>query len=377
MKKRQNRILAPASCAALLLVPAFVQADDLEEKLSGLTLPPGFEISVYAEVENARQMAMGDGVLYVGSRRAGKLHAIVDTDGDMVADEVTLIADDLNLPSGIAWRDGDLYVGAVNQILRYADLDNRLDNPPEAEVIKDDLPSDRHHGWKYLAFGPDGMLYIPVGAPCNICLSENPVYAAISRMDVTKPDELEIIANGVRNTVGFDFHPETGNLWFTDNGRDWLGDEIPPCELNELTEDGQHFGYPYLHGDDVIDPEFGDKKPDGLVLVNPQLNLGPHTAPLGMKFYRGDQFPTEFRHRALIAEHGSWNRTEEAGPIGYRITMATERNGKFQYETFIDGWLDGDKAWGRPVDLLELADGSMLLSDDLAGVVYRISYSGD
>ena len=297
MKKRQNRILAPASCAALLLVPAFVQADDLEEKLSGLTLPPGFEISVYAEVENARQMAMGDGVLYVGSRRAGKLHAIVDTDGDMVADEVTLIADDLNLPSGIAWRDGDLYVGAVNQILRYADLDNRLDNPPEAEVIKDDLPSDRHHGWKYLAFGPDGMLYIPVGAPCNICLSENPVYAAISRMDVTKPDELEIIANGVRNTVGFDFHPETGNLWFTDNGRDWLGDEIPPCELNELTEDGQHFGYPYLHGDDVIDPEFGDKKPDGLVLVNPQLNLGPHTAPLGMKFYRGDQFPTEFRHR--------------------------------------------------------------------------------
>lgn len=357
--------------ASITSLPA--QASELP--LEKLNLPAGFNISVFAKVKNARQLAAGpDGVFFTGSRRAGNIYAVIDKDRDHVAEKVITIDTDLNLPSGLTYRDGDLYVGAVDRILVYRDIVNTMTNSPEPDVLIGDLPSERHHGWKYIKFGPDGMLYVPVGAPCNICLSDDPRFASILRYDLETKD-YDIYAHGVRNTVGFDWHPETGELWFTDNGRDWLGDYTPPCELNRVTAPGQHFGYPYVHGSDVIDPEFGNQA-GNRKLIEPELNLGPHTAPLGMIFYTGTMFPPEFRNRALIAEHGSWNRSEEAGHIGYRITMAVENDsGKLVYETLIDGWLEDNVGWGRPVDLLQLEDGSILISDDGGNVIYRLTYN--
>jgi glucose/arabinose dehydrogenase len=239
------------------------------------------------------------------------------------------------------------------------------------EIFVDGLPSEAHHGWKYIAFGPDGMLYVPIGAPCNICLSEDERFASILRVSADG-DRLEIFARGVRNTVGFDWHPGTGDLWFTDNGRDWLGDNSPPDELNRAPGKGHHFGYPFCHGGDIADPDFGDQR-GCEEFVAPEQNLGPHVAALGLRFYTGYQFPPEYRGQVLIAEHGSWNRSKK---IGYRITLVQIRNGRAaSYEVFAEGWLDGQKAWGRPVDLLQLPDGSILVSDDYAGAIYRISYA--
>jgi len=347
--------------------------------LEQLKMPDGFTIEVYAEVENARQMAAGGkGIVYVGSRRAGKVHAVIDNNGDGKADRVVLIDEELNLPTGLAYRNGSLYVGAVSTIYRYDNIDQQLDNPPEPVVVVDNLPTERHHGWKFLAFGPDNLLYVPVGAPCNICLSEDPRYASILTMD---PDigasSFEIYAEGVRNTVGFDWHPTTGELWFTDNGRDLLGDDIPPCELNRAPARGMHFGYPFFHGDNLADPEFGaNKSPDAY--VTPALNLTPHSAPLGMMFYTGKQFPAKYHNQVIIPEHGSWNRTPEAGHTGYSLTLGLlKADGNVEYETFINGWLgDDNKYWGRPVHLITEQDGSILLSDGFAGVIYRIRYVG-
>lgn len=339
--------------------------------LHNLQLPPGFKISLFAEdVDNARAMALGDnGVLFVGSRRAGKVHAVVDTDKDGVADEVKLIARNLKMPSGLAFRNGSLYVGAVSTIYRYDNIEARLDNPPEPVVITDDLPTDEHHGWKYLGFGPDGKLYVPVGAPCNVC--DEAGYSVIKRMNADGSD-VEDYALGVRNSVGFDWHPDTRDLWFTDNGRDWLGDDRPPCELNHASQAGQHFGFPFCHGDDIVDPEFGQGRACSEFSA-PAQKLGAHVAPLGMRFYRGDMFPDKYRSQIFIAEHGSWNRSEKSG---YRITLVElDGNQAVSYEPFVTGWLDGDESWGRPVDLLLMPDGSMLISDDKAGAIYRITYS--
>ena len=316
-------------------------------------------------------------MLYVGSRRAGKVHAVIDRDGDFHADEVVLVAEGLNLPSGVAWHGGDLFVGAVSTVYRYRNIDARFRDKPDAEVVTDALPSERHHGWKYLKFGPDGALYVPVGAPCNIC-EPAPPFATILRMDVDRPDVYEVVARGVRNSVGFDWDPATGDLWFTDNGRDHLGDETPPCELNHVTQTGQHFGYPYVHGEGIVDPEFGGSRSAAADYQPPALALGPHTAPLGMIFYRGTQLPERYQGDVLLAEHGSWNRSKDAGPIGYRLIHA-ERDGAgtLRYEVFVDGWLNADGTrWGRPTDVLELPDGSLLVSDDEAGAIYRISYRG-
>jgi len=343
-----------------------------------LNLPEGFTIELFAEgVDNARSMAMGeDGTLFVGTRRANKLYAITDADGDYKADRVILLDSTLEVPNGVAFRDGSLYVAQVNRLLRYPGIEQQLDNPPTPEVIYDDYPTEFHHGWKYIAFGPDDKLYVPVGAPCNICDSAtvDARYASITRMD---PDgtNREIVAHGVRNTVGFTWHPETGELWFTDNGRDMMGDDVPPCELNRVSEAGQHFGYPFCHGGTIPDPEYGDQRPCS-DFVPPVQNLGAHVAPLGVKFYTGDMFPDRYRGQVLIAEHGSWNRSSK---VGYRITMVTlEGNEAVSYEPFIDGWLDeaSQEAFGRPVDLLLLEDGSLLISDDVGDAIYRVSYSG-
>ncbi|WKZ58213.1 MAG: sorbosone dehydrogenase family protein [Cyclobacteriaceae bacterium] len=342
--------------------------------LEKIKLPAGFKIEVFAEVDNARSMVMSpSGVLYIGNRNGDKVYAVKDTDGDFKADKKWTIASGLNMPNGVAFKDGDLYVAEVNRILKYSGIESKLANPPAPEIINDKYPTETHHGWKYIAFGPDGKLYVPVGAPCNICESKDEVYASITRIN---PDGSgrEIFASGVRNTVGFTWHPVTKELWFTDNGRDMLGDDIPPCELNRASKAGMHFGYPYCHGGTIKDPQFGDKRPCSDFTV-PAQNLGPHTAPLGIKFYTGNMFPSGYKNQAFIAEHGSWNRSKK---IGYRVSLVkVENNTKAtSYETFASGWLDDEtqKVWGRPVDVLVLNDGSMLVSDDQANVVYRISY---
>jgi len=359
-------IALAAVITACLSAPACAKVD-----LGQLQLPPGFVIEVYAEgVENARQMALGDkGTLFVGSRDAGKVHAVIDSDGDQQADRVLQIADGLKMPSGLEFRDGSLYVGAVSRILRYDDIESRLDNPPEPVVVTEALPDEAHHGWKYLRFAPDGSLFVPVGAPCNIC--DEAEMATIRRLDVSDGSE-EIFARGVRNSVGLAFHPRSGELWFTDNGRDMMGDDVPDCELNHAPSAGLHFGYPYCHQGDLPDPEFGagrscaDYQP-------PALRLGPHVAPLGLAFYTGDMFPADYRDQLFVTEHGSWNRTEK---IGYRIKLVRfDAQGQVTgQEVFASGWLQGEESWGRPNDVLVMPDGALLVADDQANVIYRISY---
>lgn len=342
--------------------------------IDSLHLPPGFQLQVFAEkVKNARSLELSpDGTLYVGTRGEGKVYALRDEDGDFRADTVYTLAEDLTLPNGVAFRNGSLYVAERSRILRYDNIEANLGNPPEPVVIYDQYPEENHHGWKYIAFGPDDKLYVPVGAPCNICESEEEVFASITRMNPDGSD-MEIVQQGVRNTVGFTWHPETGDLWFTDNGRDRMGDEVPYCELNRAPRDGMHFGYPYCHQGNVPDPEFGDKR-DCDEFTPPAYKLGPHVAPLGLEFYTANQFPAEYQGNIIIAEHGSWNRSKK---IGYRLMLATlNGNDVISYEPFIEGWLDeeSDDAWGRPVDVEIMPDGSLLVSDDFADAIYRITY---
>ena len=342
--------------------------------LNEIKLPPGFAISLYADkVEGARSMCLGEkGTLFVSTRDVGKVYALVDHNRDNRADEVITIAAGLNMPNGVAFRDGALYVAEVSRLLRFDGIEARFKNPPAPVVVRDDFPTDQHHGWKFIRFGPDGMLYIPVGAPCNICERADERYASIMRM---RPDGtgLEVFARGVRNTVGFDWHPATRELWFTDNGRDWLGDDLPPDELNRAPVKGLHFGFPYCHGGSIPDPDYGTKR-SCQEFVPPVINLGPHVASLGIRFYTGSMFPALYRNQIFIAEHGSWNRTT---PIGYRITLVRlEGNRAISYDVFADGWLKEGKAWGRPVDVLVMPDGALLVSDDRAGAIYRISYQG-
>ena len=357
---------------------------EIDSFLEKIVLPEGFEIKIYADdVENARSMAISpSGTIFVGNRNKDNVFALKDTDGDNVIDKKYLITNKLkNMPNGVAFHDGDLYVAEVNKIWKFENIEENLSYADKFDeyleepiLISDDFPSDRHHGWKYISFGPDGKLYVPVGAPCNICESRDEIYASITRMN---PDgsNREIYVKGVRNTVGFTWHPETKQLWFTDNGRDMLGDNIPPCELNKVTEKDQHFGYPYCHGSDIGDPEFGGEYSCS-DFVMPAQNLDPHVAPLGLKFYTGKMFPDEYKGDIFIAEHGSWNRSKK---IGYRISrVKIENNKSVGYETFIYGWLDDEEqeAWGRPVDILVLEDGSMLISDDKANAIYRVTYTG-
>jgi glucose/arabinose dehydrogenase len=355
-----------------LFLNLVISTASAEIRLDTIKLPPGFSIDIYAQkVEGARSLALGPaGVVFVGSRPEGKVYALIDKDSDHRADEVVVVARGLNSPNGVAYHDGALYVAEISRIIRFDDIGKRLLNPPTPVVINDTFPKDTHHGWKFIRFGPDGKLYVPVGAPCNICLPNDPRYATIMRMN---PDgsNLEIFATGIRNTVGFDWHPQTKELWFTDNGRDWMGSDLPPDELNCAPQKGMHFGFPYCHGGNISDPEYGDKRPCK-EFTSPRQNLGSHVAALGMRFYTGTMFPAKYRNKIFIAEHGSWNRLV---PIGYRITLVTLEDGKLTgYETFAQGWLGGLLAWGRPVDVLVMPDGALLVSDDKADAIYRISY---
>lgn len=338
--------------------------------ISELSVPQGFNIDYFAkEIEGARSITVSDsGIVYVGTRAQGKVYALEDTDGDFFADTKRIIASDLNSPNGVVWHEGNLYVAEIDRILMFENIDESFKSSPTFEVIFDGLPSDTHHGWRYIDIGPDNKLYVPIGAACNICQTDNTVYGTLNRLNLDGTD-FEAVARGIRNTVGFDWHPLTKALYFTDNGRDWLGDNSPPDEFNVVGAENNHFGYPYCHGNTILDPDFGDN-------VNcdnyqkPLVELGPHVAALGVNFYEGNMFPDKYKNLAFIAEHGSWNRSE---PIGYRITLV-DVNGT-GFEVFADGWLDENgEAWGRPVDIEMLNDGSLLVSDDLSGTIYRISY---
>jgi glucose/arabinose dehydrogenase len=338
--------------------------------LDQIKLPPGFRIELFAQnLTGARSMALGaKGTLFVGTRKEGKVYALVD--GGTSRAKVYTIAKGLDEPNGVAFRNGSLYVAEISRVTRFDDIENRLADPPKPVLVNGSFPDKSHHGWKFIRFGPDGKLYVPVGAPCNICESKDPRFASIMRMD---PDgkHLEIFARGIRNTVGFDWHPVSHELWFTDNGRDELGDNRPPDEVNRAPRAGLHFGYPYWHGKDIPDPEFSSRMKKG-AFVPPEVELPAHVASLGMRFYTGKMFPAEYRDQIFIAEHGSWNRTV---PIGYRISLVRltgNRDGK--YQIFAEGWLHNGEAWGRPVDVQVMPDGSLLVSDDKAGVLYRISY---
>lgn len=349
-----------------------------EVQLEKLTLPENFKIDVWAaDIPNARAMTISDeGIIFVGNRQEDKVYAVIDEDADGKADSKIILAEGLQMPNGVAYKDGDLYVAEVSRILKFKDIVNNLGNP-QYEVVYDSYPTETHHGWKFIAFGPDGKLYVPVGAPCNICDPEEEIFASITRLDVSTPNpEPEVYAHGVRNTVGFDWNPKTGNMWFTDNGRDMLGDDIPNCELNKVTEAGQHFGYPYWHAGDVKDPEFGDAGGAQSEYIAPAALMGPHNAPLGMRFYESGMFPDTYDNSIFVAKHGSWNRSKKAGYL-VAVEKIDENSNVTGEEIFIKGWLDeaSQEAWGRPVDVQELPDGSMLISDDMAGVIYRVTYS--
>ena len=343
-----------------------------EIDLTKINLPPGFKIAIFAEnVKNARSITLSpNGTIFVGTRSEGSIYALRDEDGDYKAEKKWVIATDLNIPNGVAVKDDDLYVAEYNRILRFEDIEKQLANPPSPIVISESYPSKKHHGWKFIDFGPDGKLYVPVGAPCNICESED-IFNTITRIN---PDGsgFEIVHRGIRNTVGFTWHPNTKELWFTDNGRDLMGNDIPNCELNHAPKDGMHFGYPYCHQGDIADPEFGEKHSCS-EFTPPVVKLGPHVAPLGLIFYTGNQFPKNYKNQLLIAEHGSWNRAE---PIGYQVSLVRfDADGKVEGKSaFASGWLQDGTAWGRPVDLEQLPDGSILVSDDFADVIYRIYY---
>ncbi len=363
--------LAPVALAAMVACSATIAPSDGIELIN---LPDDFTIEIYVDdLPDARSLALSSsGTLFVSTRNNGSVYALRDSDGDGSPDRRYVIARGLTMPNGVALRDGALYVAEVNRVWRFDDIEGRLDDPPEPVLITDRFPTNTWHGWKYIAFGPDGKLYIPVGAPCNVCEREDP-YSSITRMNADGT-EFEVVARGVRNTVGFDWHPDTGELWFTDNGRDMMGDDIPPDELNRVTEVGQHFGFPYVHGGDIADPKFGEGRA-AEEFISPVQHLGPHVAALGMEFYTGDSFPEKYRGQIFIAEHGSWNRTDK---IGYRVMLVRLGADGLpeSYEPFATGWLQGQNNWGRPVDLEQTPDGSLLLSDDQAGVVYRISYAG-
>jgi len=364
------------------------EAGDAKGKVSlpmeKIELPPGFKIEIYAQnLTYARSMALSpNGTLFVGTRRpfetidspnGSSIYAIVDKNNDnhAEADEIFVIANGLNNPNGVAFRDGSLYVAEINRIIRFDDIEANLDSPHEPVIIKK-LPQYIVHGWRYIGFGPDEKLYLAMGANCNVCHHEDELNATIVRMNADGSD-MEIFARGVRNSVGFDWDLRTGELWFTDNGRDLLGNDVPSDELNHAPVAGLDFGFPVCHSGSIPDPDLGsDENYSCNSKVPPAWMLGPHVAPLGMRFYTGSQFPEEYRGQVFVAEHGSWNRDT---PIGYRVAVVRlQNNTAIGQEIFAQGWLQNGTAWGRPVDVQPLGDGSILISDDLNGVIYRVSY---
>ena len=324
-----------------------------------------------SDVPGARSLTLGEqGTVFVGTRPEGKVYAIPDTNHDQKGDTLLTLAENLNYPNGVAFYRGALYVAEMQRVIRFDGIESSLRTPPAPVVVHDTLSQETIHGWKYLRFGPDSLLYVPIGSPCNVCLPATERIGTILRMD---PDgaNLTVVAKGIRNTVGFDWHPVTRELWFTDNGRDFLGDNLPPDELNRVSALGENFGFPYCLGNGEPDPDLGAgvSCADYVAPVQP---LGAHVASLGMRFYTGNMFPAEYKNQIFIAEHGSQNSTV---PVGYRVTLVRlSGNQAVSYEVFADGWLTDTGVTGRPVDILVMPDGALLISDDFGGKVYRLYY---
>jgi glucose/arabinose dehydrogenase len=334
-----------------------------------LKLPKGFKVEVYASgIANARSLRLGDkGTVFVSNRVLDKVYAIVERGGKR---ETKVIASGLDRPNGLAFQNGTLYIAEGTKISKLENIENNLDNPPKSVLVYDDLPNHQSHGWRYIGIGPDNKLYINVGAPCNIC--EPPATNAQIRRINLDGSGAEVAARGVRNSVGFDWHPVTKELYFTDNGRDWLSEDLPEDELNRVTKIGQHFGFPYCHQGNFTDRELGwgrsceeFEKPVALV--------GPHSAALGMRFYTGKMFPSQYQNAIFIARHGSWNRTKKVGGDVIAVKLNKDGSVKSQ-EPFLTGFLQNNEYSGRPVDVQVLKDGSLLVSDDYAGAVYRVTY---
>ena len=343
-------------------------AADVEDRLAAIRLPPGFHIDIYARVPGARSMAVAEalGVVFVGTRDE-YVYAVRDGDLDGTVDGVVRVLDGLKVANGIAWKDGYLYVAEQHRLVRFRAPDLKTLAGSRPELLFDGLPDDSWHGWRYAAFAPDGSLYVAVGAPCNVCALDG-LEGTIVRFPPEGGGPV-VFARGVRNSVGMDFHPADGTLYFTDNGADMMGDDVPPDEFNHAPRDGLHFGYPYFGGGHARTEDFMERTPPPT--VPPVVRFGAHVAALGVRFYRGGQFPDDYRGDAFVAQHGSWNRTV---PDGYRVVRVRFTNGKAAgYEAFAEGWLQGGRAWGRPVDIKELADGSLLVSDDRSGTIYRIT----
>lgn len=362
--------LAPHATPLTVTAPDDIPIDDLR-------MPDGFNAEIWAHgMSGARMMALGDeGTVFVGTRGIGRVYAVTDNGDER---QHVIVAEGLTQPNGVAFKDGSLYVAAINRILRYDDIEAALANGevPEPEELTEafGLPDDQHHGWKFLAFGPDDRLYIPVGAPCNGCEVDPDTHASIHSFAADGSD-MRVEAHGVRNSVGFDFHPETGELWFTDNNQDWVGEHGPNDELNRLSESGANFGFPYCHGLGVIDPALGDASScDGVDL--PAATFDPHSAPLGMRFYTGEMFPEEYRNAIFIARRGSWNRSLSAG-YDVQVAKIAENGERAGLSPFMVGFLDASENTfsGRPVDVLQMPDGALLVSDEQNGAIYRISYT--
>jgi glucose/arabinose dehydrogenase len=367
------------------LAPALLATGTLRaQAVSQFEVPAGFHVEVFADsIRNARMMVLGSrGTLFVSSLYVGNVYAVVDSKENHNVKRVLTIAKGLNQPNGIAMRNGALYVATSNQLLRFDDIERHLDSPPLPVVVRDSLPNPRAgHTWKFIAFGPDDMLYMSIGSPCNVCLVP-PTEAAILRM---KPDgsNLEVFAEGVRNSQGLGWHPVTHELWFTDNGRDLMGDDVPNDEINVAWKQGLHFGFPYCHQGNVPDPEFGKQR--ACSTTEPPVQMaGPHVAALGFAFYTGSMFPASYKNAMIIAQHGSWNRSV---PSGYRVMVArTEGRRVTSFEPLVDGFLPkigsgapGGRgattaALGRPADVLQMPDGSILVSDDTGNRILRITY---
>lgn len=343
---------------------------ELQANLKRIKLPPGFHIEVWAQgVPGARQMAWGDkGTLFVGSFLQGVVSAVVDENGHKV---VKTVIKGLTLPTGITFGSGALYVGLPDKILKYENAEANLDHMPPPKVVYDDMPGYIPHGWKYLVMDKEGWIYVPFGPPCNECLPPT----SVSQIRRVNPENgtAQLIAIGIRNSVGGDVDPRTGDYWFSENARDWISDDLPSDKLNHVTRLGENFGYPYCHQGNLPDPKFamGHKCSE---FSPPVLNLGPHVAPLGMKFYVGKQFPSSYRNNIILAEHGSWNRHHYLGDRIVRIEVSPD--GKRVKQTVLaEGWLEGTHTYhGRPDDVILAPDGSILVSDDWAGAIYRISY---
>jgi glucose/arabinose dehydrogenase len=351
----------------LLLIPQMASCLP-SNQLDRIRLPEHFRIEVYASgIQSARAMTFAqEGTLFVGSKE-GTVYAVTKNR------EVYIIDKDLKLPIGIDYYNNDLYVSSLSKIVKYKNILKNLKAPPPPVIVNDSFPDDRHHGGKFIKIGPDKKIYITIGAPCNVCLKEDNRYATISRLDLDGRN-FEIYARGVRNSVGFDWHPETDELWFTDNGRDWLGDNQPPDELNRSGKKGQHFGFPFVHGKEIRDPEYGKEKGE-INFTPPEQELPAHVASLGMRFYTGNMFPDYYKNGIYIAEHGSWNRSSKTG---CRISFVKIRDSRaVSYEVFASGWLDNEQYWGRPADVEIGPDGALFISDDKADLIYRIYYDKD